>query len=25
VRAATERTRELQSAYNLIRERHGFR
>ncbi|GLZ84920.1 molecular chaperone DjlA [Metapseudomonas resinovorans] len=25
VRAATDRTRELQSAYNLIRERHGFR
>ncbi|MNE98085.1 DnaJ-like protein DjlA [compost metagenome] len=25
VRAATDRTRELHSAYNLIRERHGFR
>ncbi|MFZ6048330.1 TerB family tellurite resistance protein [Pseudomonas sp. CR3202] len=25
VRAATERTRELHSAYSLIRERHGFR
>ncbi|MFV0888594.1 TerB family tellurite resistance protein [Metapseudomonas otitidis] len=25
VREATERTRELHSAYNLIRERHGFR
>ncbi|MNY76158.1 DnaJ-like protein DjlA [compost metagenome] len=25
VRAATDRTRELHNAYNLIRERHGFR
>ncbi|MCO6058693.1 TerB family tellurite resistance protein [Pseudomonas sp. MOB-449] len=25
VRAATDRTRELHSAYSLIRERHGFR
>ena len=25
VREATERTRELHSAYNLVRERRGFR
>ncbi|WP_375741177.1 TerB family tellurite resistance protein [Pseudomonas boanensis] len=25
VRAATDKTRELHNAYNLIRERHGFR
>jgi DnaJ like chaperone protein len=25
VREATERTRELHQAYDLIRQRHGFR